>query len=170
MEKKNVTETIYIASLVLGICSILFCTIPLLGMILSIVSIIISLKARKKLKQKNENKGIVTAGIVLSIISLILSCIITILVIVIPIGGSSILNVTDIEEVNVPNVVGLTVEEAQEKVESVGLKFEIDKKEFSSNTEEGCIISQNPSYLKNYKVKQGSYIEVIVSKGENNGK
>lgn len=163
MEKKNVTETIYIASLVLGICSILFCTIPLLGMILSIVSIIISLKARKKLKQKNENKGIVTAGIVLSIISLILACIITILVIVIPIGGSSILNVTDIEEVNVPNVVGLTVEEAQEKVESVGLKFEIDKKEFSNDIENGYVISQSPPYFENYKVKQGSIIEVIVS-------
>jgi|GEM_PF-7119565 kinase domain protein len=164
--EKNITETIYIASLVLGICSILFCAIPILGLILSIVSVIISIKARKRLKQENENKGIVTAGMVLSIVSLILACIITILVVVVPIGGSIILNVTDSKDVNVPNVVGLTVEEAQEKVESVGLKFEIDKKEFSSNTEEGCIISQNPSYLKNYKVKQGSYIEVIVSKGE----
>ena len=164
--EKNITETIYIASLVLGICSILFCAIPILGLILSIVSVIISIKARKRLKQENENKGIVTAGMVLSIVSLILACIITILVVVVPIGGSIILNVTDSKDVNVPNVVGLTVEEAQEKVESVGLKFEIDKKEFSSNTEEGCIISQNPSYLKNYKVKQGRYIEVIVSKGE----
>lgn len=164
--EKNITETIYIASLVLGICSILFCAIPILGLILSIVSVIISIKARKRLKQENENKGIVTAGMVLSIVSLILACIITILVVVVPIGGSIILNITDSKDVNVPNVVGLTVEEAQEKVESVGLKFEIDKKEFSSNTEEGCIISQNPSYLKNYKVKQGSYIEVIVSKGE----
>ena len=164
--EKNITETIYIASLVLGICSILFCAIPILGLILSIVSVIISIKARKRLKQENENKGIVTAGMVLSIVSLILACIITILVVVVPIGGSIILNVTDSKDVNVPNVVGLTVEEAQEKVESVGLKFEIDKKEFSSNTEEGCIISQNPSYLKNCKVKQGSYIEVIVSKGE----
>ena len=164
--EKNITETIYIASLVLGICSILFCAIPILGLILSIVSVIISIKARKRLKQENENKGIVTAGMVLSIVSLILACIITILVVVVPIGGSIILNVTDSKDVNVPNVVGLTVEEAQEKVESVGLKFEIDKKEFSSNTEEGCIISQNPSYLINYKVKQGSYIEVIVSKGE----
>lgn len=164
--EKNITETIYIASLVLGICSILFCAIPILGLILSIVSVIISIKARKRLKQENENKGIVTAGMVLSIVSLILACIITILVVVVPIGGSIILNVTDSKDVNVPNVVGLTVEEAQEKVERVGLKFEIDKKEFSSNTEEGCIISQNPSYLKNYKVKQGSYIEVIVSKGE----
>ena len=158
--EKNITETIYIASLVLGICSILFCAIPILGLILSIVSVIISIKARKRLKQENENKGIVTAGMVLSIVSLILACIITILVVVVPIGGSIILNVTDSKDVNVPNVVGLTVEEAQEKVESVGLKFEIDKKEFSSNTEEGCIISQN------HKVKQGSYIEVIVSKGE----
>lgn len=164
--EKNVTETIYIASLVLGICSILFCSIPILGLILSIVSVIISIKARKRQKQENENKGIVTAGMVLSIVSLILACIITILVVVVPTGGSIILNVTDSKDVNVPNVVGLTVEEAQEKVESVGLKFKIDKKEFSSNTEEGCIISQNPSYLKNYKVKQGSYIEVIVSKGE----
>ena len=164
--EKNVTETIYIASLVLGICSILFCAIPILGLILSIVSVIISIKARKRQKQENENKGIVTAGMVLSIVSLILACIITILVVVVPTGGSIILNVTDSKDVNVPNVVGLTVEEAQEKVESVGLKFKIDKKEFSSNTEEGCIISQNPSYLKNYKVKQGSYIEVIVSKGE----
>lgn len=170
MEKKNVTETIYIASLVMGICSILFCAIPILGLILSIISIIISIKARKRLRQKNENKEIVTAGIVLSIVSLVLTIIITIIVIIIPLGGSFLLDITSPKEVEVPNVVGLTVEEAQEKVESVGLKFEIDKKEFSSNTEEGCIISQNPPYIKNYRVKQGSYIEVIVSKGENDGK
>lgn len=114
--EKNITETIYIASLVLGICSILFCAIPILGLILSIVSVIISIKARKRLKQENENKGIVTAGMVLSIVSLILACIITILVVVVPIGGSIILNVTDSKDVNVPNVVGLTVEEAQEKL------------------------------------------------------
>lgn len=69
-----------------------------------------------------------------------------------------------------PNVIGLTVEEAQEKVESVGLKFEIDQKEYSNDIENGYIISQSLPYFENYKVKQGSYIEVIVSRGENNGK
>lgn len=167
MEKKNVTETIYIASLVLGICSILFCSIPILGLILSIIALIISLKARKKLRQENENKGIVTAGIVLSIISLILACIITIILIIIPIGGSIILNVTDSKDVNVPNVVGLTVEEAQEKIESAGLKFEIDKEEYNSEVAEGYIIYQEPRYISGYNIKEGSTVQVIVSKGEN---
>lgn len=78
--EKNITETIYIASLVLGICSLLFCAIPIIGLILSIIALIISVKARKKLKQTNENKGIVTAGIVLSIVSLVLAIIITIII------------------------------------------------------------------------------------------
>ncbi len=70
------TEGIYIASLVLGICSFLFCGIPILGLILSIVALVISIKSRKKLKSNNETKGIVTAGFVLSIIGLILSILI----------------------------------------------------------------------------------------------
>lgn len=74
------TEGIYIASLVLGICSFLFGGIPILGLILSIVALVICIKSRKKLKSNNETKGIVTAGLVLSIIGLILSILIFVFV------------------------------------------------------------------------------------------
>lgn len=163
--EKNITETIYIASLVLGICSLLFCAIPIIGLILSIIALIISIKARKKLKQTKENKGIVTAGIVLSIVSLVLAIIITIIVVVIPLGGSFILSVTSPKEVELPDVVGLTVEEAQEKVENVGLRFEIEKEEYNDDVAEGYILSQDPTYISNYNVKEGSTVQVIVSKG-----
>ena len=63
---ENKTNGKYIASFVLGICSISFGTfiIPIIGLILSI-------KSRNELKEKNETSGLVTAGLVLNIIGLV---------------------------------------------------------------------------------------------------
>ncbi len=83
-------------------------------------------------------------------------------------GTLAVLNVTNPAEVLLPNVVGKSKEEAQQQIEDKKLKFEIDKEEFSKDVPEGFIISQDPKYLENYnkKVKEGSTIKVIVSKGQ----
>lgn len=78
-----------------------------------------------------------------------------------------VLNLTNPPEVAMPNVVGLSKEEAQKEIENVKLKFEIEKEEYNKDVPEGFIISQDPTYMEKFnKVKQGSTVKVVVSKGE----
>ena len=63
-----------IAALVLGIASLVVCWIPGLGLVLGVVGIILAVMARK---ENDENKGMVTAGLVCAIIGAVLGLIIT---------------------------------------------------------------------------------------------
>ena len=82
-------------------------------------------------------------------------------------GGTMLfLNVTNPKEVDLPNVVGLSKEEAQTQIEAAKLKYEVDKEEYNKEVPEGFIISQDPSYSDKYhSVKQGSTVKVVISKG-----
>ena len=81
-------------------------------------------------------------------------------------GPMLVLKVTNPKEVEVPNVVGSTREEAQQKIEGAKLKFEVSSEEYSADTEENHVISQDPAYLESYnKVKEGSTVKVVISKG-----
>ena len=90
------------------------------------------------------------------------------LLFVLSLGGTMlVLNLTNPPEVAMPNVVGLSKEEAQKEIENVKLKFEIEKEEYNKDVPEGFIISQDPTYMEKFnKVKQGSTVKVVVSKGE----
>ena len=83
-------------------------------------------------------------------------------------GGTMLaLNITNPPEVDLPNVVGLAKDEAQKEVEEAKLKFEIEKEEYNKDVPEGFVISQDPIYMEKYnKVKQGSTVKVVVSKGQ----
>ena len=87
---------------------------------------------------------------------------------VLSLGGTMLVfNLTNPPEVAMPNVVGLSKEEAQKEIENVKLKFEIEKEEYNKDVPEGFIISQDPTYMEKFhKVKQGSTVKVVVSKGE----
>ena len=81
-------------------------------------------------------------------------------------GTLGILGITNPPEVDMPNVVGLTKEEAQSKIEEAKLKFEVEKEEYNKDVEEGHVISQDPTYMERFhKVKEGSTVKVIISKG-----
>ena len=82
-------------------------------------------------------------------------------------GGTMVfLNVTNPKEVSLPNVVGITKEEAQKQIEDAKLKYEVDKEEYNKDVAEGLIISQDPAYFEKYhSVKQGSTVKVVISKG-----
>ena len=97
-----------------------------------------------------------------------LSIFIGLLLFVLSLGGTMlVLNLTNPPEVAMPNVVGLSKEEAQKEIENVKLKFEIEKEEYNKDVPEGFIISQDPTYMEKFnKVKQGSTVKVVVSKGE----
>ena len=90
------------------------------------------------------------------------------LLFVLSLGGTMlVLNPTNPPEIAMPNVVGLSKEEAQKEIENVKLKFEIEKEEYNKDVPEGFIISQDPTYMEKFnKVKQGSTVKVVVSKGE----
>ena len=77
-----------------------------------------------------------------------------------------VLKVTNPAEVEVPNVVGMTREEAEKTIKEAKLKFEVGSEEYSTEVEADHIISQDPIYMSNYnKVKEGSTITVVVSLG-----
>ena len=82
-------------------------------------------------------------------------------------GGTILfLNVTNPKEVSLPNVVGLSKEQAQKTIEDLKLKFEIESEEYNAEVEKDCIISQDPTYTEKYNnVKEGSIVKVVISKG-----
>lgn len=90
-----------------------------------------------------------------------------ILLFALSLGGTlAFLNLTNPEEVELPNLVGMSKEEAQKEAENLKLKFEIKEEEFNKEVPEGFIISQDPKYIEKYNVKEGSTITVVVSKGQ----
>ena len=72
-----------------------------------------------------------------------------------------------IRNVAIPELTGLTKEEAEEKIKEVSSKlvYEVKSEEYSSEVEAGKIISQEPNYRKNYTIKENSTITVVISKG-----
>lgn len=90
-----------------------------------------------------------------------------ILLFALSLGGTlAFLNITNPPEVELPNLVGMSKEEAQKEAENLKLKFEIKTEEFNKEVPEGFIISQDPKYIEKYNVKEGSIITVVVSKGQ----
>lgn len=86
-------------------------------------------------------------------------------------GTLAVLNVTNPAEVEMPNVVGLSKEEAQKQIEAAKLVFEIDKEEYNKDVPEGYVISQDPTYMERFnKVKEKSIVSVIISKGQEKAK
>lgn len=82
-------------------------------------------------------------------------------------GTLLVLSATNPAEVEMPNVVGLSKEEAQKEIETAKLVFEVEKEEYHKEVPEGYIISQNPIYMERFnKVKEGSIVTVIISKGQ----
>ena len=118
----------------------------------------------KKENRKKENKFIawIKAHKKLSIfIGLIL-------LFAISLGGTMlVLGITNPPEVEMPNVVGMSREEAQKEIESTKLKFEVEKEEYDAEVPEGFVISQDPKYMERFnKVKEGSTVKVVISKGQ----
>ena len=91
-----------------------------------------------------------------------------ILLFALSLGGTlAVLNITNPAEVEMPNVVGLSKEEAQKEIEAAKLKFEVEKEEYNKDVPEGYVISQDPTYMERFnKVKEGSTVSVVISKGQ----
>lgn len=71
------------------------------------------------------------------------------------------------EEVNVPKVIGMSVDEAAEALKEFGLELAVDKTVYNSEYESGLIVSQDPD--EGMPVKSGKTVKVNVSKGTEDG-
>ncbi|MBO5349105.1 MAG: Stk1 family PASTA domain-containing Ser/Thr kinase [Clostridia bacterium] len=78
----------------------------------------------------------------------------------------NVMNSSTPEDVQIPNVVGISKEEAKQKIEQSKLKYNVSKEEYNSEVEAGFVISQDPAYISNYSVKEGSTVNVVLSKGK----
>ncbi len=72
----------YVASLILGLLSLILCWVPVLGTLLAIVALIISIIAVCKKEDEKSERGMSIAGLVLSSISIIVSIFIIVFVMI----------------------------------------------------------------------------------------
>ncbi len=69
------------------------------------------------------------------------------------------------KDVQIPELTGLTEEQAMEKVKQSKLVYEKESEDYNADFEEGQIYEQDPKYKANYTIKEGTKIKVKVSKG-----
>ena len=98
-----------------------------------------------------------------------------ILLFTLSLGGTMLaLNLTNPAEVDMPNVVGLSQDEAKQDIEEAKLVFEVAGEEYNKDVPEGFVISQKAeddlgdftTTPQNKKVKEGSKVLVKISKGQ----
>lgn len=119
---------------------------------------------RRNKKKKNDNKFLtfIKKHKVLSMImGGILLFALTILV------TNLIINAVTKADVQIPDLVGMEQTEAQKTVEDAKLKYEKKSEEYSKDIPAGYVISQDPGYMPNYNIKEGSTITVVISLGQN---
>ena len=97
------------------------------------------------------------------IMLIVLSCIILFFT---SIGITSfILEKNSPKEVQIPNLIGLTEEEAKSELEKYKLEYEKVAEEYNKDIELGKIYEQEPTYLENFNVKENTKVRVKISKG-----
>lgn len=88
------------------------------------------------------------------------------LLFVISLGGTiGIANATRAKEVAIPNLVGKTVDEAKKVLKENKLNYVENGSEYSTEYEEGQIISQDPKYVDGRNIKENTDVKVVLSLG-----
>ncbi len=109
-------------------------------------------KKKKNFFQKHKTLTVVLILIMLFALSL---------------GGTILVfNLTRSKDVQVPNFVGKTVEQIEGEIKDTKLKYEIAEEKYDVEIEAGQIISQEPEYKEDYKIKENTVIKIVVSKGQ----
>lgn len=76
------------------------------------------------------------------------------------------LRATAVKDVQIPNLVGMSQEEAKKKVEESKLIYTELEQQYSPDIEAGHVMSQTPGYVENYKIKEKTEIKIVISKGQ----
>ncbi len=123
----------------------------------------ITTEYEEKRQSKENKKGL--AGFI-SNHKVLSSVIGLILLFALSLGGTmAVLNLTNPKEVKLPNIVGLSKEEAEKALQDNNLVLEVKSEEYNSQYANGYIVSQDPKYIDNYNVKEKSVVKVVISKG-----
>ena len=80
-------------------------------------------------------------------------------------GTMAVVDIMNPNEVQIPDLVNKTQDEAEQIVKDLKLKLVVKSEEYNEKVEEGKIISQDPAYQENYTIKEHSEISVVISKG-----
>ena len=115
--------------------------------------------AKNKKKPNKFVEFIKKHKVLSSIIGLILLFVITI---GLTIGIS---NATRPKDVEIPNLVGKTVDEAKDILKQNKLNYVEESQEYNADVPEGQIISQNPPYVQGRRIKENTDVKVVISKG-----
>jgi len=110
-------------------------------------------KENKFVRLIKEHKVIFTGLLLILVFALCLS------------GVMLYFNLTKLKEIQIPNLVGKTIQEAQNILKENNIEYKLKEEEYNTEYESGIIISQDPPYVENRKIKEQSAISVIVSKG-----
>ena len=68
-------------------------------------------------------------------------------------------------QVQIPSLVGTTIDEAKKQLDELKIKYEITE-EYNAEKDAGIILSQDPKYQDNYKINNTETIKIVVSKGQ----
>ena len=71
-----------------------------------------------------------------------------------------------VKDVLIPELTGKTEQEIKELFKDKKFTYEITGEEYSSEVEQGKVISQEPKYKKNYTVKENTKFQIVISKGK----
>ncbi len=82
--------------------------------------------------------------------------------------GGTILafNLTRSKDIQVPELVGLTEDEVKNKLAGTKLTYEIIEEKYDVEIDNGLVISQNPEYKADYKIKENTKIQLVISLGQ----
>ena len=116
-------------------------------------------------KNQNQKKKGKFATFVKTHKKLSIAIIILILFILSVVGTMLYFKLTKLEDVAIPNLVGISREEAEKMITDSKLKLGDVTEEYNSEYAAGYVISQDPEYRENYKIKENSNINLVVSLG-----
>ena len=80
-------------------------------------------------------------------------------------GTNLFLKLTKPKETSIPNIVGISKEEAERIITEKKLIVGEVKEEYNTDVEKGNVISQEPTYRENFNIKEGTKINYVVSLG-----
>ncbi len=118
---------------------------------------------RKTPKKQNKLVAFFNKHKVLKVLAIIMACI---AIFVLTMGITiAISNANRPKQVQIPNLIGKTIEEVETLTKEANIKYEIIAEEYSTDQEAGKVIKQEPKYAANYQVLENSTVKITISKG-----
>ena len=97
--------------------------------------------------------------------AVVIICIIVLIPVIGFFGTQLVLEAGQPKDIDLPNLVGKTFEEAKELVKDTEINIEVVEEVNNEEVEAGKIFWQEPPYIEGYQIKENSNIKIKISKG-----